>query len=91
MDKRRVNIVIHSKIKNIVSLFATIYSDPTLAAAFSRVTVESRRELRTGSTPMESCRPAIIVSFGVAAHWRRKTAFSAAGIDSVAEFRGVTK
>ena len=69
MDKRRVNIVIHSKIKKIVALFATIYSDPALGGAFSRVTVESRRELRTGSAPMESCRPAIVVSFGVTAHW----------------------
>jgi hypothetical protein len=36
---------------------------------------------------MESCRPAIIVSLGVTAHWRPK-GVSAAGIDSVAEFSG---
>jgi hypothetical protein len=51
----------------------------------------------TESSPMESCRPAIIISFGVTAHWSRtaqsvsegKFGVSAAGIDSVAEFRGV--
>ena len=31
--------------------------------------LKSRRGLRAGSAPMESYRPAIIVSFGVTAHW----------------------
>jgi hypothetical protein len=38
---------------------------------------------------MESCWPAIIVSFGVTAHRRPKRGVGAAGIDSVAEFRGL--
>jgi hypothetical protein len=55
------------------------------------------KAFHTGNAPMESCRPAIIVSFGVAAHRRgsspkRKRGgtvrVGAAGIDSVAEFRG---
>src|SRR5579872_6572340 len=37
----------------------------------------------TEGCSMESCRPAIIVNFGVAAHWRLwKQGDSAAGIDS---------
>src|SRR6266853_6334409 len=38
---------------------------------------------------MESCRPAIIVSFGVTAHWSPQKGDREAGIDSVAEFRGL--
>jgi hypothetical protein len=41
----------------------------------------------TESAPMESCRPAIIVSFGVTAHWLPQKGGREAGIDSVAEFR----
>jgi hypothetical protein len=55
-------------------LFSTRYSLYRLAIQNSSDIVKSRRGLRTGSRPMESCRPAIIVSFGVTAHWRRKTA-----------------
>src|SRR6266568_4940901 len=40
---------------------------------------------------MESCRPAIIVSFGVTAHWLPQKGDREAGIDSVAEFRGLTQ
>jgi len=40
---------------------------------------------------MESCWPAIIVSFGVTAHWRPPKGASEAGIDSVAEFRGLIR
>jgi hypothetical protein len=43
----------------------------------------------TGSRPMENCRPAIIVSFGVTAHWLPQKGNREAGIDSVAEFRGL--
>jgi hypothetical protein len=77
-------------------LFSGRYSLYSLAIQISSAIVKSRRGLRTGSHPMESCRPAIIVSFGVAAHWRgsspkRKRGgtvrVSEAGIDSVAEFR----
>jgi hypothetical protein len=39
------------------------------------------------SFPMESCRPTIIVSFGVTAHWLPHKGSREAGIDSVAEFR----
>jgi hypothetical protein len=35
---------------------------------------------------MESCRPAIIVSLGVTAHWLPQKGGREAGIDSVAEF-----
>src|ERR1700730_12254561 len=38
---------------------------------------------------MESCRPAIIVSFGVTAHWLPQKGSREAGIDSAAEFRGL--
>jgi hypothetical protein len=78
-------------------LFSTRYSLYGLAIQISSAIVKSRRGLRTGSRPMESCRPAIIVSFGVTAHWRgsspkRKRGGTVrvgeAGIDSVAEFRG---
>ena len=43
----------------------------------------------TGSHPMENCWPAIIVSFGVTAHWLPQKGDREAGIDSVAEFRGL--
>ena len=48
---------------------------------------------RTEGSPMESCRSAIIVSFGVTAHGGHNPSVSEgngnreAGIDSVAEFR----
>src|SRR5260370_18553389 len=51
---------------------------------------DRNRALRTGSGTMESCRPAIIVSFGVTAHWRRRKGANAAGIDSRQSFVGVT-
>jgi len=38
-------------------------------AVFSVLLLISRRELRTGSAPMEKMPAAIIVSFGVTAHW----------------------
>jgi hypothetical protein len=43
----------------------------------------SHRELPDGKLPA----PAIIVSFGVAAHWLPQKGDREAGIDSVAEFR----
>lgn len=38
---------------------------------------------------MENCRPAIIASFGVTAHCGPLQGDGAAGIDSLAEFRGI--
>jgi hypothetical protein len=40
---------------------------------------------------MESCRPAIIVSLGVTAHWLPQKGGREAGIDSVAEFCGLAQ
>jgi hypothetical protein len=62
---------------------------------FDNLMVLFNREgsFRTESSPMESCRPAIIVSFGVTAHGLLHPSVSEgdgsreAGIDSVAEFR----
>src|ERR1700704_3674885 len=45
-------------------------SDPVRPYAI----VKSRRAFHTGNAPMESCRPAIIVSFGVTAHCGLKRA-----------------
>src|SRR6266849_1770339 len=53
-------------------LFNHIHYSENLQLDTLMLLLNREGSFRTEGSPMESCRPAIIVSFGVTAHWRPK-------------------
>ncbi|SRR5437016_3357644 len=84
----RNDIRVHALTKSLFAfIFNHIHYSENLQLDTLMLLLNREGSFRTEGAPMESCRPAIIVSFGVTAHWLPQKGDREAGIDSVAEFR----
>ena len=86
----RNDIRVHALTKSLFAfIFNHIHYSENLQLDTLMLLLNREGSFRTEGAPMESCRPAIIVSFGVTAHWLPQKGNREAGIDSVAESCGL--